>query len=79
MVAVGIPVLILVFLGGASVDHKVARGVYIKTADNIEQRGFATARRSENRNEFVIAKGKVNALQGFNGIITCGVVLCYFV
>ena len=69
VIAVGVPVAVGVLLGGAAVDDQVAVGVTIQTAENVEQRGFTTARRAEDRDELVVAEGKVNAAQGVDAVL----------
>ena len=58
VVAVGVPVAVGKFLGGATVDYQISARVAVKTADNVEHRGFATARRTEDRHEFVRAEAQ---------------------
>ena len=77
VVAVGIPVLIGIALGGSPVDHEVARGVVVKAADDIEQGRLAAARLSKDAHELPIAESCRYALEGAHGRIARGVVLGY--
>ena len=56
VVAVSVPISVLVILGGNAVDNKVARGIMVKSADDVEQRSFAAAGMSEYRNELVLTE-----------------------
>ena len=49
VVAVGVPVAVLVLLGGNAVDDQVARIVMVKPAHDVQQRGLARARRPQDR------------------------------
>ena len=51
VVSVSIPIAILVHGGGFAVDQQISRGIAIKSADDIEHRGLATARRTKNCKE----------------------------
>ncbi len=62
IVAVVIPILILVFFGGNPVNDKIAAGISIQTADDIEQCGFSGAALSEDCHEFVFTKGDADVL-----------------
>ena len=46
VVAVDIPVAIAITPRGSAVDNQVARGVVVETADDVQQCGFSTARRT---------------------------------
>ena len=43
VISIGVPVSVLVFFGGYSVDYQVAGGVMVKTTDNIQQGGLSAA------------------------------------
>ena len=63
VVAVCVPVAVVVLLRGAAVDDKVAGGVAVQTADDVQQRGLAAAGLAQDRNELALAKGDVDALE----------------
>ena len=67
VVAVGIPVRITVFLGRATVDNKVAAGVAIKSADDIQQGRFSAAGGAKDRNKLTFSKVNADTLQGTDG------------
>ena len=75
MVAVAVPVPILIFLGGASLDHQVAFGIAIQAADDIEQRGFAAAGRPQNGHKLIFAEGNIHSAQGLDLQISRYVIL----
>ena len=64
VIAVVIPIAVEKFLGRFSIDDKVAVGVTVKTADDIEHRGFSAARSTEDRNEFVPTEIQRNTAEG---------------
>ena len=43
VVSVNVPISVSVFLGTAAADHKIAVGVVVKTADDVEKCGLSTA------------------------------------
>ena len=63
VVAVCVPVAVVVLLRGAAVDDKVAGGVAVQTADDVQQRGLAAAGLAQNRDELALTKGNVDALE----------------
>ena len=63
MISIGIPIPILVLLGGGTVNDQVAFGIAVQTADNIEHGGLAAARLAENRHKFRFSEMEVNSLQ----------------
>ena len=63
VVAVCVPVAVVVLLCGAAVDDKVAGGVAVQTADDVQQRGLAAAGLAQNRDELALTKGDVDALE----------------
>ena len=62
-----LPVLRVKRLGGNTADDKIAACVAIKTADDVEHRGFATAARAENCNEFAFSELNGNTAQRVYG------------
>ena len=66
VVAVGIPVAVLVLLGGAAVDDEVAAGVAIQPTDDVQRGGLAAAGWAEDGDELVLPKLQVDAPQGLH-------------
>ena len=64
VVTVNVPIVILIRLGGFSVDHQIARGVLVQAADDVEHRRLTATGRAENGHEFVTAETQVYPLQG---------------
>ena len=64
VVAVGVPVLVFVLLGGDAVDDKVARVVVVEAADDVEHGGLARPRGTEHRHELVVAEGHRHVVEG---------------
>ena len=62
MVAVGIPIGVSKVLGGFVVYDKVAGGVLIKPADDVQQRRFAAAGMAEDCYKFVLPELQIHAL-----------------
>ena len=62
VVSVHVPISVAVILSASSVDNQIARGIVVKTAYDVEQRGFSAAGRAEYRHEFILPERKVNAL-----------------
>ena len=77
MIAVGVPVAVGVLFGRAAVDHKVAVGVLIQTADDVQQRRFAAARVTEHGNKLGFSELKVNALERMHRLVADSIVLGY--
>jgi hypothetical protein len=63
VVAVGVPVPILEVLGGLAVDEKVALGVAIQAAYDVEQSGLTTARGAQDGHELTLAKVNTDSVQ----------------
>ena len=61
MVAVHVPVAVAELLGGAPVYDEVARGVFVQTAYDVEQRGLAAAGRTEHGYKFALAEIECHA------------------
>lgn len=74
MVPVRIPIAVGEFFRADPVDQKIATAVMIQPADDIEQRGFSAAGRSQNRNEFGIPERQGYAFQCVNDRIA-GVII----
>ena len=77
VVAVRIPVAVAEILCADGVDHKVAVGVLVKSADDIEHSCLSAARGAEDRNEIALSEGKVNSLKGVYLSASCTVYLFY--
>ncbi len=67
MVAVGIPVAVGKFLCGRALDYKVARGIFVKPADNVQKRGFSAPRSTEYGNKLVFAEVDAYAFKRLHG------------
>ena len=63
MVAVGIPIVVFIGFGAAAIDHKIAAGILIQAANDIQKRGFAAAGRAQNGRKFTPAKRNIHATQ----------------
>ena len=79
MVSVGVPVGVAEFFGRFTGDDKVARGVLVKTADDVEHRGFAAPGRTENGDKFMLAEVNGDPAQRIDGRIADGVGFSDFV
>jgi hypothetical protein len=77
MVAVGIPIVVGIFLCGTSAYNKVALGIAVKSSDDIEQGGFAAARLTEYGHKFVLAEFDINTLKRSYNRLAFAVMLCY--
>ena len=75
MIAVAVPILVGVLAGGAILDDQIALGIAVQPADDIEQGGFAAARRTENGHKLVFAEGNIDPLQGVYGKFTGNIIL----
>jgi hypothetical protein len=71
-VAVGIPVGRLVLLGGAAVDHEVARGVRVEATHDVEQGGLAAAGLAQDGDELVVTEVDRDAAQGMDRLASGG-------
>ena len=67
VVAEGVPVAILVAVGGDAVDDHVAGVVVIQAAHHVQKRCLARARRAQNRHELVVAERDGDVVQGHLG------------
>jgi len=56
MVAVGVPVRVLIFFGRLAPDDQIAAVIAVEAADDVQQRGFARARRAEHRHKLAFAE-----------------------
>ena len=63
VVAVGIPIAVAEVLGRDAVNQQVARIKVVESADNVEHRGFARTRGTQNGHELVIAKSQAYAVE----------------
>ena len=63
VVAIGVPIAAFVLFGGNAVDHQIAGIIVVKSADDVEQCGFAGAGRSENGHEFAVTQVKADVIQ----------------
>ena len=63
VVAVGIPIAIAKVLGRDAVDEQVAGIEMIEPTDNVEHRGFARTRGTQNGHELVIAKSQAHVIE----------------
>ena len=64
VVAVGIPVPVIVFLGGNAVDDQITAVVTVQTADDIEQRGLAGAGGAQDGNKLIVPQVQTHSVQG---------------
>jgi hypothetical protein len=69
VVAVGIPVTILEFLGGFAVDEKITVGIAIQTAHDIEQGGLTASGRAENGHELAFSEINTDTVKSLDVII----------
>ena len=63
MIAIGIPVGVLVLLGRASIDDQITVAVVIQTAENVEQRRFSAAGRTQHGYKLIISERQRNVTQ----------------
>ena len=70
MVAIGVPVVVGESLCGFSVDEKIAFGVAVEAADDVEHRGFSAARGAENGNKLALAEIDADVIHGADGGIS---------
>ena len=64
VVAVGIPIFVFKAFGGFSIDQKIAAGIMVQTANDVEQRGFAAARRAEDGNKTLVREHQRQVFDG---------------
>ena len=67
MISVYVPIVVFVILGGNAADDEIARGVVVKTADNVQKRGLAATGRAENGHELVLTETEGHAFQRLHG------------
>ena len=65
MVAVGVPILRLVILGGRAVDDDVAAIGMVQAAEHVEQGRLARPAGAQNRHEFVVAQIQGHSVKRF--------------
>ena len=75
VVAIGIPIAVAEFLGGAAGNQKIAAGILIQPADNVQQRGFPAAGRAQNRCELAGTKPQINPPQGLHPAVSRLIIL----
>ena len=63
VVAIGIPIAIAKILGRNTVDEQAARVKVVESADNVEHRGLARTRGTQNGHELIIAKRQAHAVE----------------
>ena len=73
VVAEGVPVAILVAMGGDAVDDHVAGVVVVKTAHHVQKRRLARTRGAQNRHELVVAERDGDVVEGYLGEVARGV------
>ena len=66
VIAVVIPVSVLILFGRFVGDGQIALCVAVQSADDVQQRCFAAAGRSEHRDKFILPELDVNALECLN-------------
>ena len=64
VVAVIVPIAVFKILGRYSVDEKIARGIVVKAADDVEKSRLAASGRAEYGNEFVAPELDGETFQG---------------
>ena len=62
VVSVNVPVPVLIILGASAADDKVAGGIVVKSADDVEKGGFSAARGAKDGNKFLVAEGEIHTL-----------------
>ena len=77
MVAVSVPVAVGVLFGRSAVDHKVAVGVLIQTADDVQQRRFAAAGVAEHGDKLGFSELKIDPLERMHSLVADSIVLGY--
>ena len=77
VVAVGVPVAVLVLLGGAPVYDQITVSVLVKAADDVQKRSFTAARGPEYGHKFALAEADAHAAQRVDSHVAGNVVLAY--
>ena len=77
VVAVSVPVLVAVVPGRAAVYHKVAAGVLVEAADDVQQRRLPAAGGAQHGNKFALAEVYGDTLESVYGRVAGRVVLRY--
>ena len=77
-VAVGVPVLVAVFLGGDAVHLYVAAGITVESAYDVEQRGLAAPGRAQNGDELAFPELDGDAVQRKHAFFFRLVLFCDF-
>ena len=76
MIAVGIPVPVLVLLGGDAVDDQIASIVTVQAADDVQKGGFSRTAGPQNGNEFIVPQIQAHipqrVLYQFTGFVLLG-------
>ena len=75
VIAVMIPVPVLIFLRRFVGDGQIALRIAIQSADDIQQRGFAAAGRSQHGNKLILPELNINSLERLNLRITRKIIL----
>ena len=63
VIAIGIPVAVLKFLGGFVVDAQIAAVVSVQTTDDIEHSGLSAAGRAEYRDKLILTEFDIDAVK----------------
>ena len=63
MVAVGVPVAVLVFFCGDSVDDEVTGIVTVQTADDVQQGGLSGTAWAKNGDELIVSEIEADSVQ----------------
>ena len=77
VVAVAVPIGIGEGFRRSSRNVEIAVRVAVKSADDVEERCFSAAGRTENRNKFALSEIDRYAPQCFNGAVACDVCFLY--
>ena len=77
MVAVSVPVAVGVLFGRSAVYYKVAVGVLIQTADDVQQRCFAAARVTEHGDKLGFSELKIDPFERMHSLVADSIVLGY--
>ena len=77
VVAVSVPVLVAVVPGRAAVYHKVAAGVLVEAADDVQQRRLPAAGGAEYGHKLTFPEINGNSPESMNGRVAGRVILCY--
>ena len=78
VVAVAVPIGIGEGFRRSSRNVEIAVRVAVKPADDVEERCFSAAGRTEDRNKFALSEIDRYAPQCFNGAVACDVCFLYF-